>query len=67
MRLALAFWGLVTLVALTATLGAGYLVVRGPFLGGPLLAPTRLLVATGAFVLGLVALALGGSKIARAR
>jgi hypothetical protein len=67
MRPALVLWGLVTLVALVVTLGAGYLVVRGPFLGGPLLAPTRLLVATGLFVLGLVALALGGSKVARAR
>ncbi|MFB6122358.1 MAG: hypothetical protein ABEJ78_02725 [Haloferacaceae archaeon] len=57
----------VTLVGLAVTATSGYLVVRGPFLDGPMLAPLSLLTALGAFVVGIVVLAWGGTKYARAR
>jgi hypothetical protein len=59
--------GAVCAVGLAVALGAGYLVVRGPFLGGPTLAPRPLLVALGAFIVGVTAAAWGGTKYARAR
>jgi hypothetical protein len=59
------FWGLLTVVGLAVTGATGYLVVRGPFLGGQALDPQPLLVATGAFVVGIIVLTLGGSKLAR--
>jgi hypothetical protein len=52
-------------LGLAAALGSGYLVIRGPFLGGPTLAPRPLLVALGAFVVGVAAAAWGGSRYAR--
>jgi hypothetical protein len=60
-----AFAGAVCAVGLVVALGAGYLVVRGPFLGGPTLAPRPLLVALGAFIVGVAATAWGGTKYAR--
>jgi hypothetical protein len=51
-------------VGLVVTLVTGYLIVRGPFLGGPRLAPVPLLVATGGFLLGILVLAFGGAKVA---
>ncbi|MFB6195480.1 MAG: hypothetical protein ABEI80_04865 [Haloplanus sp.] len=51
---------------LAVTLVSGYLVVRGPFLGGPTLAPKPLLVTLGAFVVGISATAWGISKCSRA-
>lgn len=58
-------WSLVAAVGLAVAAATGYLVVRGPFLGGPLLEPVPLMVATGGFVAGVIALALGGTKAAR--
>jgi hypothetical protein len=47
---------------LAVGLGAGYLVVRGPFLDGPTLDPVPLMVATGAFVAGVIGATLGATK-----
>ena len=44
----------VTLVGAATALGAGYLVVRGPFLGGPALDPVPLFAALGGFLVGIV-------------
>ena len=44
----------VSLVGAAATLGTGYLVVRGPFLGGPTLDPVPLFAVLGGFVVGIV-------------
>lgn len=65
MRPRVVLWSLVATVGLAVAAVTGYLVVRGPFLGGPLLAPVPLMVATGGFVAGLIVLALGGTKVAR--
>jgi hypothetical protein len=51
-------------VGLVASLGVGYLIVRGPFLGGPSLDPIPLLVAAGASVAGVVLLGGSGSRLA---
>jgi hypothetical protein len=58
--------GTVCGLGFAVTIGSGYLVVRGPFLGGPTLAPRPLLVALGAFVVGITAAAWGGTRYARA-
>ncbi|ELZ26059.1 hypothetical protein C474_20201 [Halogeometricum pallidum JCM 14848] len=58
-------YGFVTLVGLAVTAGTGYLLVRGPFLGGALLEPVPLMVALGGFVVGVVVLAWGATRAAR--
>ncbi|SFR42294.1 hypothetical protein [Halogeometricum limi] len=58
------FYGLVTFVGLLVTLGTGFLLVRGPFFGGRLLEPTPLMVALAGFVVGIVVLAWGASRVA---
>jgi hypothetical protein len=58
------FFGLVTAVGVAVTLGAGYLVVRGPFLGGAALEPMPLLGTLGVFVVGIVVLTWGLTKFA---
>lgn len=60
-------WALVGLVGLILGGWGSYVVVRGPFLGGEPAEGTMVLVATGAFVVGVVLLALGGSKAVRHR
>ncbi|MFB6156688.1 MAG: hypothetical protein ABEJ34_02465 [Haloferacaceae archaeon] len=65
MRPRLVLWSLVAAVGAAVAGVAGFFVVRGPFLGGPVLAPVPLMVATGGFVAGVIALALGGTKVAR--
>ena len=57
--------GIVGVLGLVVTLGAGYLVVRGPFLGGPTLAPRPLLATLGAFVVGVTVAAWGATRYAR--
>jgi hypothetical protein len=57
--------GVVGALGLVVTLGAGYLVVRGPFLGGPTLAPRPLLATLGAFVVGVTVAAWGATRYAR--
>jgi hypothetical protein len=59
------FWTALTLVGAGATGVTGYLVVRGPFLGGAVLDPQPLLAATGGFVVGIIVLTLGGTKLVR--
>jgi hypothetical protein len=57
--------GVVGAVGLVIALGAGYLVVRGPFLGGPTLAPRGLVATLGAFVVGIAVAAWGTTRYAR--
>ena len=57
--------GVVGGVGLVGALGAGYLVVRGPFLGGPTLAPRALLATLGVFVVGITVAAWGLTRYAR--
>ena len=56
------FFGFVALVGFVVTVGAGYLIVRAPFMGGVPLASAHLLGALLAFIAGIVVLAWGGSK-----
>lgn len=62
----LLFWAGLTCLGTVVTVWTGFLVIRGPFLGGTPLDPQPLLVATGAFVVGIIVLTLGGTKFARA-
>jgi len=57
--------GVVGTVGLVVTLGAGYLVVRGPFLGGPTLAPRPLLATLAVFIVGVAVFAWGATQYAR--
>ncbi|MDS0292892.1 hypothetical protein [Halogeometricum luteum] len=59
-------YGFVTLVGLLLTTGTGYLLVRGPFLGGALLEPISLMAALAGFVVGVVVLAWGATRAASA-
>lgn len=52
-------------VGLGVALGSGYLVIRGPFFGGPMLAPRPLLLALGAFIVGIAVMAWGLTQYAR--
>jgi hypothetical protein len=65
MKLAAIPWLIVTGVGLGLTMGAGYAVVRGPFLGGARIEGTALLVAVAAVLVGMLALALGGTKLVK--
>jgi hypothetical protein len=58
------FFGLVTVIGLSVTLGSGYLIVRGPFLGGASLDPVPLLGTLGVFVVGIIVLTWGMTKFA---
>jgi hypothetical protein len=62
----LLLWGGLTLLGAVVTGLTGFLVVRGPFLGGVALDPQPLLVATGAFIVGIIVLTLGATKFVRA-
>ncbi len=44
--------GLALIVGATATVAAGYFVMRGPFLDGPALDPPLLIGVLGAFLVG---------------
>ncbi|WP_251330308.1 hypothetical protein [Haloplanus pelagicus] len=55
----------VGVVGLVVALGTGYLVVRGPFLGGATLSPRPLLATLGAFVVGVTVAAWGMTRYAR--
>lgn len=57
-------YGLVTAIGLAATLTTGFLLVRGPFLGGALLDPIPMLVALCGFVVGIVVLTWGATHAA---
>ena len=64
MRFLTIVFGVATTVGTLIAVGTGYLIVRGPFLGGPTLAPERLMLALGGFVVGIIVLTWGGSKLA---
>jgi hypothetical protein len=57
--------GVVGAVGLVVSLGAGYLVVRGPFLGGPTLASRPLLATLTVFIVGVAVFAWGITQYAR--
>ena len=57
--------GVVGAVGLAVSLGAGYLVVRGPFFGGPTLAPRPLLATLAVFIVGVAVFAWGSTQYAR--
>jgi len=59
--------GITGAVGLVLALGAGYLIVRGPFLGGPTLAPIPLLATLGVFIVGVVVMAWGLTQYTRFR
>lgn len=59
-----ALWSLLTAVGLVLLVSAGYFVFRGPFLGGETLSTAPMMVAVGVFLVGLLVLALGASKLA---
>lgn len=54
----------VTVLGLGVALGAGYLLMRGPFFGGGLLEPIPLILALCGFVAGIVAFAWGATRAA---
>jgi vacuolar-type H+-ATPase subunit I/STV1 len=56
------FFMTIAVVGLAVTLGSGYLIVRGPFLGGPTLDPVPLFGTFGAFVVGIVLFSWGSTK-----
>jgi hypothetical protein len=56
------FYIIVTGLGIAATVTTGYLLVRGPFLGGELLEPIPMLVALGGFVVGIVVLTWGATR-----
>ena len=56
------FFLTVTAIGLAITAATGFLVVRGPFFGGPTLEPLPLLAALGGFIVGIVVLSWGGAK-----
>ena len=58
------FFLTVTAIGLAVTVSTGFLVVRGPFFGGPTLEPMPLLAALGGFVAGIVVLSWGGARAA---
>ncbi|ESS07092.1 MAG: hypothetical protein A07HB70_00651 [uncultured archaeon A07HB70] len=60
------FWGTVTTLALAATGISGFLAVRGPLLGGEVLDPQPLVLAAGVFLIGIILVAIGGTKFFRA-
>ncbi|MFB6106512.1 MAG: hypothetical protein ABEJ70_06030 [Halobacteriaceae archaeon] len=64
MRPTTAFFGTVTAVGAASLLATGYLIVRGPFLGGPVLAPTQVLVALGVLFVALFVTVWAGSRLA---
>jgi hypothetical protein len=55
-------FGFVGVVGLALSIGTGFLIVRGPFLGGPVLPPESLMVTLGGFLAGVLAFSWGGSK-----
>jgi hypothetical protein len=58
-------WGGLTLLGAVVTGATGFLVIRGPFFAGEALEPQPLLVATGAFIIGIIVLTLGATKFVR--
>ena len=67
MRLHTLLWSVIASVGIAASLGGGYLIMSGPFFGGEVMNPVPLMGALVGFVVGLVAFALGGSKLMRSR
>jgi hypothetical protein len=67
MRVHTLLWSVIATVGIAATLGGGYLIMNGPFFGGEVMDPVSLMGALAGFVIGLVAFALGGSKLMRSR
>ncbi|MFB6160663.1 MAG: hypothetical protein ABEJ61_05740 [Haloferacaceae archaeon] len=56
-------WWLVMFVGLIGSSVSGYMVIKGPFLGRGVLEPTPLMIYSGAFLIGMIVFAVGGSKL----
>ncbi|MFB6103987.1 MAG: hypothetical protein ABEJ57_02720 [Halobacteriaceae archaeon] len=56
-------FALVSLIGLAVLLGTGYLIIRGPFLGGAPLSNQNLLVALGGFFVGLFVFMWGAARL----
>lgn len=56
-------FALVAGIGLGVLLGTGYLIIRGPFLGGAPLSNTNLMLALGGFFLGLFGFSWGLARL----
>lgn len=65
MRFHTLLWSVVAMVGTASMLYGGYLIMNGPFFGGAAADPVTLMGSLVGFVVGLVALALGGTKLLR--
>ncbi|ADE04993.1 hypothetical protein [Haloferax volcanii] len=57
------FFTLVTSAGLGLSMGTSFLIVRGPFLGGPSLDPFPMMAALAVFVAGIVVLTWGSTRL----
>ncbi|WP_396612746.1 hypothetical protein ACH9L7_05590 [Haloferax sp. S1W] len=57
------FFSLVCGIGLGLSMGTAFLIVRGPFLGGPALDPFPMMGALAAFVVGIVVLSWGTTRL----
>ncbi|ELZ99017.1 hypothetical protein C440_01635 [Haloferax mucosum ATCC BAA-1512] len=57
------FFTLITSVGLGLSMGTSFLIVRGPFLGGPTLDPFPMMGALAAFIVGIVVLTWGTTRL----
>lgn len=56
-------FALVAGIGLSALLWTGYLIIRGPFLGGAPLSDTNLMLALAGFFVGLFAFSWGAARL----
>ncbi|EMA03608.1 hypothetical protein [Haloferax denitrificans] len=57
------FFSLVTSVGLGLAAGTAFLIVRGPFFAGPSLAPFPMMAALAVFIVGIVVLMWGSTRL----
>ncbi|WP_410764780.1 hypothetical protein [Haloferax sp. DFSO60] len=57
------FLSMVSSVGLGLALGSAFLIVRGPFLGGPALDPFPMMGALAAFIVGIVVTSWGTTRM----
>ncbi|WP_416839602.1 hypothetical protein [Haloferax sp. DFSO52] len=57
------FFTIVTGVGLGLAMGTSFLIVRGPFLGGPTLAPFPMMGALAVFIVGIIVVSWGTTRL----